>query len=391
MDRAPTFPRPDTPPPLGAAPAPDAIPLRVTESGVHVPLEDGREVYFNAYWLRDNCPSAFDPETRERIFDIAEGDADPAIAGASLEGDILSVRWAHEDHESRYPVAALAEWDSAGRAPDPAALPRRLWRADAHAAFVRVSQPAVLADPAERRRFARALIEDGIAIVEAMPDSDAGLTDLAQSLGPVTPTTDGFYFDVRLEIAPTNLAFTANALELHTDLPNEQLAPGVQFLHCRANTVAGGASLFVDGAAAAEAVRVERPEDFELLARHRIPFSRRHDHWDSRARQTVIALDRDGHVEGLAISQHLLDAIDMPQEDLDRYYPAFRRFLRTLREPRFLNRFRLDAGQCVVFDNHRIVHGREAFSADRGARRLRGCYIDRGALRSAYRVLAGQR
>ena len=210
---------------------------------------------------------------------------------------------------------------------------------------------------------------------------------LARSLGPITPTVEGEFFDVRLTVRPTNLAYTARALELHTDLPNEEAAPGVQFLHCRANTVAGGRSLFVDGTAVAEALRHERPEDFHLLASHDIPFFRRHDGWDYRAHQRVIELDHAGEVSGVTVSQHLQDAIDLPQTLLDDYYPALCRFLRTLREDRFVARFRLAAGECIVFDNHRVVHGREAFVAESGRRHLRGCYVDRGALRSTYRTL----
>ena len=46
---------------------------------------------------------------------------------------------------------------------------------------------------------------------------------------PVTPSVDGSYFDVRLTIDPTNLAYTASTLVLHNDLPNDETAPGVQF------------------------------------------------------------------------------------------------------------------------------------------------------------------
>ncbi|HKL04605.1 MAG TPA: TauD/TfdA family dioxygenase [Roseovarius sp.] len=55
--------------------------------------------------------------------------------------------------------------------------------------------------------------------------------------------------------------------------------------------------------------------------------------------------------------------------------------------PPYLNRFRMNAGECFVFDNHRIVHGREAYTASSGDRYLRECYIDRGELRSNYRAL----
>ena len=49
---------------------------------------------------------------------------------------------------------------------------------------------------------------------------------------PVTPSINGSYFDVRLTINPTNLAYTANALELHTDLPNEKQQPVFSSCEC---------------------------------------------------------------------------------------------------------------------------------------------------------------
>uniref|UniRef100_UPI0035627B03 TauD/TfdA family dioxygenase n=1 Tax=Paracoccus seriniphilus TaxID=184748 RepID=UPI0035627B03 len=146
-------------------------------------------------------------------------------------------------------------------------------------------------------------------------------------------------------------------------------------------------SLFLDGAAVAEALRAEDPEAFALLASHEIPFFYRHDNWDYRAHQRVIETDPDGEVTGVTISQHLQDNMDLPQDLLDVYYPAFIKFIRMMQEDRFTLRFRSQAGNCVVFDNHRIVHGREGYVADSGSRHLRGCYTDRGALRSTYRVL----
>ena len=364
--------------------------LPLGERGLDVPLPAG-PTYFNYYWLRDACPSTIDPVTRERVFDVSELQHAPRPRAARLQDEALVIDWADEAHRTTLPLATLAAFAAAGgRTPDPAALPRRLWRADAHAGFVRLSQADIDGSDDARRRFARALIEDGIALVTGVEDSDAGLTRLAEALGPVTPTVDGCYFDVRLTLHPTNLAYTARALEMHTDLPNEEAAPGVQFLHCRANSVRGGRSLFVDGAAVAEAFRAERPEDFALLATHDVPFFRRHDGWDYRSHQRVIELDHAGEVSGLTISQHLQDVMDLPQTLLDDYYPAFCRFIRLLRDERFVARFRLSAGECIVFDNHRVVHGRESFVADSGERHLRGCYVDRGALRSTYRTLAAR-
>lgn len=360
----------------------------LAERGMYVPLASG-PAYFNYFWLRDACPSAIDPETRERIYDLSELTDGPRARAASIVDGCLLIDWQHEAHRSCLPLATLESLATGdGRLPDTARLPRRLWYASDHPSTTRIEQSAIEGSDEARMRFARALIEDGVALVTGMEDSDQGLTRLAETLGPITPTVDGLYFDVRLMVQPTNLAYTARALEMHTDLPNEEAAPGVQFLHCRANTVAGGYSLFVDGAAVAEALREERPADFALLSSHDIPFFRRQDGWDYRAYQRVIELDHAGNVSGLTISQHLQEAIDLPQSLLDDYYPALCAFIRMLKQERFVSRFRLAAGECIVFDNHRIVHGREAFEAHSGERHLRGCYVDRGALRSTYRTLA---
>lgn len=359
----------------------------LSDKGLFVPLDRG-PTYFNYYWLRDACPSTIDPQTRERVFDVTSLEAAPAARTARITNATLEIDWANEAHVTRLSLDQLEAFAMNGCNPDAADLPRTLWYSDHYPDFKRIRQADIEYDDESRARFARALIEEGIALVTDMEDSDESLTRLVNCLGPVTPSAEGEYFEVRLEIAPTNLAFTAGPLEMHTDLPGEEMAPGVQFLHCRANTVEGGRSLFLDGAAVAEALRAEDPEAFDLLAGYDVPFFYRHDGWDYRAHQRVIETDARGTVTGVTISQHLQDDMDLPQEVLDDYYPAFCKFIRMMQDDRFLCRFRLNAGECIVFDNHRIVHGREAFSADSGQRHLRGCYTDRGATWSTYRTLA---
>ncbi len=361
--------------------------LRLAPNGLFVPLSGG-ETYFNYHWLRDACPTTIDGQTRERVFDITALGAPPAARSARVEDQTLVIEWANEDHVTHLGLDRLEAFVRNGQNPDPADLHQRLWYAGHDKSFLRISLAEVENTDAGCARLTRALIEEGIALVTDMEDSEESLERLVHRLGPITPTAEGEFFEVRLEIAPTNLAFTAGPLEMHTDLPGEEMAPGVQFLHCRANTVEGGRSLFLDGAAVAEALRAEDPVAFELLATHAIPFFYRHDGWDYRAHQKVIELDAQGQVSGVTISQHLQDDMDLPQDVLDDYYPAFCKLIRMMQDERFLCRFRLNAGECIVFDNHRVVHGREGFSAESGQRRLRGCYTDRGATWSTYRVLA---
>ena len=367
-----------------------AAPVTLSETGIEVLLPGGKAAYFNNYWLRDNCPTSFDSQTRERVFDIFHLDQAPRPRRAEVVDDALEIAWDGENHTSRYPLTWLADYAEGKRRHDPSDLPRRAWYADHYPNVARFPQAELMADKAKVAEWLKALIVEGVALVTDMPDSDEGLTDLVKLMGHVRPTFFGEYFDVMTHIEPTNLAYTAKALELHTDTPADDMAPGVQFLHCRANSVEGGANLFLDGVAVANDFRALYPEDFRILAETDVPFYCEHDTYDVRSRQRVIELDEHGEVSGVTISQHMADVFDLPQHELDRYYPAFCRFGRMLQSDKYLMRFRINAGECIVFDNHRIVHGREAYSATSGARYLRGTYADRGEMRSTYRALTSE-
>ncbi|MFN3661505.1 TauD/TfdA family dioxygenase [Yoonia sp.] len=364
-------------------------PVMVEDKGLRVPLASGQTGYFNYFWLRDNCPSSFDSETRERTFDIFHLDKPPHPQKAELAADGLSVVW-NDGHVSTYSMEFLESYATGERRKDPADMPRRAWFGDHYATVARFSQPKLMADKTEVARWIEALLTEGVAVVTDMPDSHEGLTETVRLIGHVRPTFFGDFFDVRTHIKPTNLAYTAKALEMHTDTPAEDMAPGMQFLHCRANSVEGGLNLFLDGMAVANDLHREDPEAFRLLSETDIPYYCEHDHYDMRARQRVIELDEHGEVSGVTISQHMADIFDLPQEFLDDYYPAFCKFGRLLQSDKYMMRFRLNASECIVFDNHRIVHGRAAYSATSGERYLRGCYSDRGEMRSAYRAIMSE-
>ena len=360
------------------------------DNGLKLLLSNGKSHYFNYYWLRDNCPSSFSSTTRERSFDIFHLDAAPRAKAAEVTGDVLEITWDSEDHVSRFPLAWLEAYKTPQRRADPADLAREAWYGDHYPNVPRFSQPALKADPKLRAKWIEAMLVKGFVILTDMPDSDEGLTETAEMIGRIRPTFFGDYFDVKTHINPTNTAYTASALELHTDTPAEEHAPGVQFLHCRANTVEGGYSLYADGVAVANDFRLRDPEGFKLLAETKVPFFCEHDTYDMRSRQTIIELDQHGEVSGLTISQHMLDISDLDQELLDRWYPAFCRFGKMLQEKKYMMTFLMKAGECMVFDNHRIVHGRAAYTAESGDRYLRGTYTDRAEMRSTYRALVSE-
>ena len=147
------------------------------ENGMVVGLPGGH-AYFNYYWLRDACVSCIDPQTRERVFDTSELSSSPRATSAHVDGDMVVIGWQDEAQASHVPIALLEEVAAKGRVDDPADIPRNLWYNDHLPDIIRVSQQAVTDTNEGRARLSRALIEDGIAIVNDMEHSTESLQGL---------------------------------------------------------------------------------------------------------------------------------------------------------------------------------------------------------------------
>jgi gamma-butyrobetaine dioxygenase len=68
------------------------------------------------------------------------------------------------------------------------------------------------------------------------------------------------------------------------------------------------------------------------------------------------------------------------------FYTAYRAFAEMVIRPDLMLTFRLGPGDCVVFDNTRILHARSGFAAT-GQRHLQGCYADLDGVASTLAVL----
>ena len=212
--------------------------------------------------------------------------------------------------------------------------------------------------------------------------------ELAERVGFLRQTNFGVTFEVVNRPDPNNLAYTAGRLPLHTDLPNQEVPPGYQFLHCLANEAVGGGSLFADGYAIARDLRAEEPDAFRMLSETAIPFRFHDSEADIRVHAPVIRLDGAGEPVEIRYNAHIAAVFDMPADVLPAYYRAYRSIMARTRQDRYIVALKLAAGEMVVFDNRRVLHGREAFDPTTGFRHLRGCYVDRGEFDSTLRILA---
>jgi len=79
-------------------------------SGLDVEWNDGEKSNFNFMWLRDNCPTAHDKNSRHRMFNILEASTniEPKTCKINNEGK-LEISWNEGNHTSYYDQKWLRE------------------------------------------------------------------------------------------------------------------------------------------------------------------------------------------------------------------------------------------------------------------------------------------
>ncbi|MEU3300732.1 TauD/TfdA family dioxygenase [Streptomyces sp. NPDC006678] len=349
-------------------------------------------------WLRDNCPCSGcrNPRNGQKLFQITELPAALAVDSVqdttTADGDpAREVVWAPDGHRSVYPDAwldahlpgtALAPGD--GRTEDD----KDLWDVAGLTGrgFPEADWAAYTTDDAVRAAALDSVLRLGFVLLRGVPVRDRQVLDVARTFGYVRETNYGPLFEVRVEADPNNLAFTGARITPHTDNPYRDPVPTLQLLHCLTNAAQGGDSGLVDGFHAASLLRAEDPEAYRILTRVPVPFAFADDRTELRAHRPLIGTDPAGRIREIRFNNRSIGTLHQPADVLDAFYAAYRRFGELLLRGELQLDFRLTPGDCLVFDNTRLLHARTAF-AESGDRHLQGAYADIDGLASTLAVL----
>ena len=250
---------------------------------------------------------------------------------------------------------------------------------------------------------------------------------------------------VRTVPSAINVAYTSSDLSFHADLLYFENPAHIQLLHCMQASSTGGASVFVDAFKCAIDMYKADLDAFNVLAT--LPVNYHYKHVDSNlytATKPVIDLcplnlgDRfysslpefmeawesnrqkigqstDTELSSLNVVDCLekinwgppfmapfsLQGHSMEQarscttareclnQKVDSWHAAAEQFGLLLHQPENLYERLLRPGECVLFNNTRVLHGRKAFDSDDigKARWLRGAYVDEEPYLSKIRVL----
>jgi gamma-butyrobetaine dioxygenase len=349
------------------------------------------ELPFPAVWLRDNCPcpSCVDGRSGQKLFAITDLSPEVAISRVSRSGDTVTVYFAPDDHRADFDAAWLDEQRGPAAGDGRTEADKRLWAADDLAADLPTAEwTAYLADEAERLRALRAVQRVGFVVLRGTPVTPSTVLRVAETFGYVRATNYGDLFDVRVEAEPGNLAFTGLAISPHTDNPYRDPVPTMQLLHCISNAVDGGESGLVDGFKAAAVLREEDRAAFDLLASTPVPFAWSGGDASLRAERPLIDVDPLDRVREVRFNNRSMQPLRLPYEQLVAFYAAYRAFAEIVARPELLLTFRLTPGDCLIFDNVRLLHARTAFAdTAEGSRHLQGCYVDLDGLNSTISVL----
>lgn len=258
----------------------------------------------------------------------------------------------------------------------------------------------------------------GITFINGIDQGDHdAVKAICSRIGSIRTTLYGETFDVKGSTHTTsNIAYSNLALPLHQDLLYLENVPGFQLLHSIENPreeAGEGASIFVDGFHAARFVREQDAEGYEALQHVPINYHYMKDgnrfyqsrpmieHYDSNESNTLMS-NYESLIKNVLYSppfqsefttgiyEKSAETKTSPGKLTERF--LFRDFTRALgifdgyiNKPENQFQVKLPANTCVIFNNRRILHARNAFKST--SRWLRGCYLDRDSFKSKLKYL----
>lgn len=355
------------------------ISTRTGDDGLSMTWADGHSQHFAYVWLRDNAREARH-RNGQKIIETADIPLDIKPQAVSV-GPPLTIHWPNDPQPASYDADWLRRRNRQPRAR------RKLWRAeDIQRALPRFSLPACQASDTVLCQMLDAVQTLGFAIIDSIPTHEQSLFAIIDLFGYVRETNYGRLFDVRVQRNPNNLAFTSGTLSAHTDNPYRDPVPGLQLLHVLENSAEGGENTLVDGLSVAEQLRKRYPDAFTTLANTPVDFRFQSDDADLHNRTTLIGLDDDGCASSVRFNNRSMQALELSTDATHDFYTAHRHFSLMLEDTQNKIVLKLAAGEAMLFDNTRILHGRLGYTGE-GHRHLQGCYADMDSLTSKLRVL----
>lgn len=367
--------------------------VEVTDTGITVTWSDGRRSRFHALWLRDNCSMNGDRHSGSRIFSVIDMNPELFVLDAERneDGDLL-IEFS-DGHES----IVRFDWLEAHshEIHDRVGAVRQIEHVRAGSKLEQFDLPR--AGSTQHLDLLDAVARNGVAIVNGVPDDDAGTEMVAALFGSIRETESGRLADIVMRSDGWEFSDEGLAEDPHTSDAFRYSPPGVSISHCVEASVTGGDWILVDGFAVAADLADRDPAAFDVLTETSVPFVRFHDGSTGPGRSVhlvahapLISLDRDREIAGVRFDERAMAPLDIEPRDVGEYYRALITFTKAVHDPSRTLQLSLRSGQAIVFDNHRVLHGRAALGTDGTGGHFRSCGVERDQFHSQLRRLRAQ-
>ena len=366
--------------------------VKIIDEGRSIILQrlDGSTLRYHSTWLRDN---ALDPKTRDtkngqRLITLSDIPINTYIESATLDkaGKNIFLTFLPKEKKVSFSASWLETYTYDAKRNNMKgwiASDFKMWGKDMSKHIPNLDYKSAKSDKTLLLQWLKSLYHYGFAKMTGGRIESGALIQIADLLGYVRETNYGKWFEVRSEVNAINLAYTNLGLQAHTDNPYRDPVPTIQILYCLENSASGGDSTVVDGFNAAMSLKNENHIFFNLLSTYCARFEYKGDEGvHLRSRRPIIELSPDGELIAIRFNNRSAAPItDVPYDDMENYYKAYRAFSDIINDPALAVNFKLNPGECFIVDNTRVLHARTAYSGA-GTRRLQGCYVDKDGLLS---------
>lgn len=336
---------------------------------------------YHWFWLRHQCDEDKHPRTGERTLDASDVSLGIRPRDVRLDdrGQSVLITWDEPlGRQSRYSLQWLRDHAYAcnREAPPPPPSDTRPITVDA----AEIGELGLVVNRA--LELAR---RDGVAVVRGLSTmtnraAEEDTEPLIEAFGRGGLSIVGTHFgrieDLRVDNTTNQntdqLGYTDAGIDVHTDQPFLEHPPRYQLLQCIRTADSGGESFLCDALAAARYLASIDADAFARLTTFPVVFHRKQTSFERIVQAPIVTMDDP---LGLIVrySYFTLAPFKYPFAQMEAWYRAYDRFAKIVRDPRHQYRFCLQPGDFVLYDNHRMLHGRTAFS---GPRWLRGIYFD---------------
>lgn len=374
----------------------DFFNFTITQQGLqvaaHTNASGGNDVMLLPWlWLRDHCRAehSFDYSTHQRRQTPIE--LLPNITADGLEWlddkQSLQIKWNSEEPMGCYPISFFQMLHTTPQAVGENFIKPILWNAsDITAHTIRAEYAQIMEGDSE---WLQTLAEYGVVLVTNAPPSLDGVKAIAGAIGHIRETIYGGLWTLESgSKAHEDTAYGYDALGAHTDSTYCHDAPGLQMLLCGELDSKGGESTLVDGFRLAQIMQAEDSDLYDFLCQLAVPGEYLEKNVHLRACRPMFRLDAETN-RLVQVSYNCYDRamFVLSPDESERFYRGVRRFHELAASPAQTFQYKIQPGEALLFDNWRLLHGRQSFS---GYRKFYGCYLDRETFQSRLRITLGK-